>query len=157
VVDQDPRILNFLNLYLSARDYQPILVPSGAEALKQIKTQKPDIAILGDFESERSGNLNLLRGLRTRSNLPVIILSAYGEDQDKIAGIVSGADDYMSKPFNPQELFLRIKAVLRRSDSSISREKSVRAKLDSMMLTDGDTVVKWARYLLYKKEEDTPK
>ncbi len=130
VVDQDPRILNFLNSYLSARDYQPILVPSGAEALKQIKAQKPDIVILGDFESERSGNLNLLRGLRTRSNLPVIILSTCGEDSYKIEGIVSGADDYMSKPFNPVELVLRINAVLRRSGSGL-REESVKAKLDS--------------------------
>jgi len=130
VVDENTKLLSFLDSFLSKKGYQPILVPSGAGALKQIKTQQPDIAIIGDFKPMGSSNLNLLRKLRVSSNLPVIILSTCGEDSYKIEGIVSGADDYMSKPFNPVELVLRINAVLRRSGSGL-REESVKAKLDS--------------------------
>jgi DNA-binding response OmpR family regulator len=157
VADGDPRILTFLNNFLTARGYQPILAPSGVEMLEQIKTRQPDIAVIGDFKTKESSILNLLRGVRASSNLPVIILSAFGKDQHRIDGINLGADDYMSKPFNPTELHARINAVLRRTGSSVSREESVKAKLDSLVLTDADTVKKWARDLLRKKEGDKPK
>jgi len=113
VVDDDPRILNFLRSKLKASGYDALTATDGQEGLEMVHAQEPDLVIL-DLLMPRMGGLDMLKELRTFSALPVIILTAKGEDAERIQGLRLGADDYLPKPFNPDELVARIEAVRRR-------------------------------------------
>lgn len=113
VVDDDERILNFLRSKLRASGYDVLTALDGREGLEQVQGQEPDLVVL-DLLMPRMDGLEMLRELRTFSNVPVIILTAKGEDADRIKGLRLGADDYLPKPFNPDELVARIEAVRRR-------------------------------------------
>lgn len=117
LVDDEVRILNFLKAKLKASGYKVITALNGLEALEQVQNSQPDLVIL-DILMPKMDGLEALKQLRTFSNIPVIVLTAKGEDVDKIKGLSLGADDYMAKPFNPDELLARIKAVLRRFEPS---------------------------------------
>ena len=117
IVDDEVRILNFLKAKLKASGYKVITALNGLEALEQLQNNLPDLVIL-DILMPKMDGLETLKQLRTFSNIPVIVLTAKGEDVDKIKGLGLGADDYMGKPFNPDELIARIKAVLRRFEPS---------------------------------------
>ena len=116
VVDDEVRILNFLKSKLKAAGYETLTTSNGREALEQVQIKEPDLIVLDVVMPVMSG-LETLKELRTFSKVPVIILSAKGADIDKIKGLGLGADDYLPKPFNPDELVARIKAVLRRLES----------------------------------------
>lgn len=116
VVDDEIRILNFLKSKLKAAGYETLTASNGREALDQVQTKKPDLVVL-DVLMPVMGGLEMLNELRTFSKVPVIILSAKGSDVDKIRGLGLGADDYLPKPFNPDELVARINAVMRRLES----------------------------------------
>ena len=113
VVDDEVRILNFLKSKLKASGYEISTACNGREALEQVQTKEPDLIVL-DVVMPTMGGFEMLKELRTFSKVPVIILSAKGADIDKIKGLGLGADDYLPKPFNPDELVARIKAVMRR-------------------------------------------
>lgn len=113
VVEDEPRILNFLRSKLKASGYEVITASNGLEALKQVHCQEPDLIVL-DIVMPKMNGFEMLKELRTFSPVPVIILSAKGGDIDKIKGLGLGADDYLPKPFNPDELVARIEAVRRR-------------------------------------------
>jgi len=113
VVDDDEQILDFLRPKLRGSGYNVLTASNGIEALEQAKTQEPDIMVLDMIMPEKNG-LETLKEIRNFSAMPVIFLSARGADADKIKGLELGADDYLSKPFNPDELIARIKAVRRR-------------------------------------------
>ena len=113
VVDDEVRILHFLRSKLNASGYQVLTAGSGAEALEQVQAQEPDLVVL-DLLMPVMDGFEVLKELRSFSSVPVIILSARGEDADKIKGLGLGADDYLPKPFNPDELVARIEAVRRR-------------------------------------------
>ncbi len=117
LVDDEVRILNFLKAKLKASGYKVVTGINGAEALEQVQNHQPDIVVL-DILMPKMDGLEALKQLRTFSNVPVIILTAKGEDSDKIKGLSLGADDYLAKPFNPDELLARIQAVLRRFEPS---------------------------------------
>lgn len=113
LVDDDPRILKFLELKLKALGYGVLTANSGFEALEQVEAQQPDMVVLDVLMPKKDG-FETLRELRAFSAVPIIILSAKEADTDKVRGLELGADDYLAKPFNPDELVARIEAVRRR-------------------------------------------
>lgn len=112
-VDDEPRIINFLTSKLRASGYQVITATNGVEALEQAQAQQPDLIVL-DVVMPKMDGFETLKELRTFSAVPVIFLSARGTDIDRIKGLGLGADDYLPKPFSPDELVARIDAVRRR-------------------------------------------
>ena len=123
VVDDEERILNFLRSKLKALGYEVLTASNGYEALEQAQAQEPDLVVL-DLLMPRMNGFETLKELRSFSTVPVIILSAKGADTDKIKGLTLGADDYLSKPFNPDELVARIQAVSRRLEPAGKRKIS---------------------------------
>ena len=113
VVDDEQRILNFLSSKLKATGYETLTASNGVEALEQVQAQEPDLVVLDILMPQKDG-FETLKELRTFSPVPVIILSAKGTNTDKVKGLSLGADDYLAKPFSPDELIARIEAVRRR-------------------------------------------
>lgn len=116
VVDDDERIINFLRSKLRASGYEVLMAADGVEGLEQAQAQEPDLIVL-DLLMPRMDGLEMLKELRSFSVVPIIILTAKGADADRIKGLEMGADDYLPKPFNPDELVARIEAVRRRLDT----------------------------------------
>jgi DNA-binding response OmpR family regulator len=121
IVDDEQRILKFLELKLKASGYGVLTANNGFEALEQVEAQEPDMVVLDVLMPKKDG-FETLRELRAFSSVPVIILSAREADADKIRGLELGADDYLAKPFSPDELVARIEAVRRRLESSQDRK-----------------------------------
>jgi len=115
VVDDDVNICELLRLYLVKEGWEVLVSYNGIKAMELFKTENPDFVLL-DIMLPGDDGFTILKNIRTVSNIPVIMLTAKGEVNDKIAGLDIGADDYVCKPFNPKELIARIKAVSRRSD-----------------------------------------
>lgn len=113
VVDDERNIVQLARMYLASEGYSVEAAYDGVEALEKIKAHRPDIVVL-DLMMPKLDGWEVCRRLRKESDLPVIILTARGDDSDKILGLELGADDYVTKPFNPRELVSRVKAVLRR-------------------------------------------
>jgi len=117
VVDDDRDVAQTIKLALKRRNFQVQLAYSGMEALKMLRFYQPDLIIL-DVIMPGIDGFQVCRRLRTNADtadLPIIFLTARGQDDDRIEGLRAGADDYLSKPFNLEELILRVEAVLRRS------------------------------------------
>src|SRR5690606_17945280 len=115
VVDDEPRMIGFIRMNLDLEGYQVLEAHSGLEALEMIRTKLPDLVLLDVMMPDLDG-FETLRMLREFSSVPVIMLTAKGEENDKVYGLDLGADDYITKPFGPRELSSRIKAVLRRAE-----------------------------------------
>jgi len=113
VVDDEERIINFLSAKLKASGYEVLTAPNGVIGLEQVQAQEPDLVVL-DLLMPKMTGMEMLKQLRTFSPIPVIILTAKGADTDRIKGLQLGADDYLPKPFNPDELVARIEAIRRR-------------------------------------------
>ncbi|SMN16640.1 Two-component response regulator [uncultured Candidatus Thioglobus sp.] len=136
VVDDDSEIRHLLKQYLQKAEFQVSVVADGQEMFSILREESFDLIIL-DLMLPGEDGLSLLRRLRADSNTPVIMLTAMGEETDRILGLEMGADDYISKPFNPRELLARIKSVLRRasmSDDSSSNAKTIRAEFSDWVL-----------------------
>jgi two-component system alkaline phosphatase synthesis response regulator PhoP len=116
VVDDAPHIIELATLYLENEGYRVISADDGTQALRQIEAERPALVILDLMLPEMDG-WEVCRQVRASSNLPIIVLTARSDDVDKIVGLELGADDYVTKPFNPRELVARVKAVLRRADA----------------------------------------
>jgi two-component system phosphate regulon response regulator OmpR len=114
IVDDDTKLRDLLTEYLTEYGFQVSALPDGTEILRAIQKTKPDIIIL-DIMMPKKDGLEVLKEIRTDFTVPVIMLTARGEDADRIVGLELGADDYLAKPFNPRELLARMRAVLRRS------------------------------------------
>ena len=117
IADDEPNQLELLSYNLSQSDFEVIRANDGEQALEMIHDHCPDLVIL-DWMMPNMSGIDVCRSLRRRSEtklLPVILLSARGEEGDKTLGLDVGADDYISKPFSPRELISRVKALLRRS------------------------------------------
>jgi DNA-binding response OmpR family regulator len=121
VVDDEERILNFLTTKLKASGYEVLTAGNGVTGLEQVQAQGPDLVVL-DLLMPKMGGLDMLKQLRTFSPVPVIILTAKGADTDRIKGLQLGADDYLPKPFNPDELVARIEAIRRRLEPDERRK-----------------------------------
>ena len=117
IADDEPNQLELLSYNLEQAGFTVMQAKNGQDALEKIEDHAPDLVIL-DWMMPHLSGIELCRLLRSRSDtkmLPVVILSARGEEGDRTLGLDSGADDYMSKPFSPRELVSRVKALLRRS------------------------------------------
>jgi two-component system KDP operon response regulator KdpE len=113
-VDDEKRMVRFIQLNLEQDGFQVITAYNGSQALEQIRTQLPDLILLDIMMPDISG-FEVLKKIREVSTVPVIMLTAKGEEEDRIQGLELGADDYITKPFSPRELVSRIRAVLRRT------------------------------------------
>jgi len=114
VVDDERNILELARMYLEAEGYNVIVARDGKEALAQWRAAKPALMVL-DLMLPQVDGWEVCRRVRAESDLPIIMLTARSDDVDKIVGLELGADDYLTKPFNPRELVARVKAVLRRA------------------------------------------
>jgi len=115
VVDDEKKIVDIIQAYLEKDGYRVIAAYDGASALKEYHSQKPDLLILDLMLPETSG-WDVCRAVRKESEVPIIMLTARDEVTDKIIGLEMGADDYVTKPFDPKELVSRVKAILRRME-----------------------------------------
>lgn len=113
VVDDEERMVRFIRLNLEHDGFQVIEANRGTEALEQVRTKLPDLVLLDVMMPDIDG-FEVLRLIRETSHVPVIMLTAKGEEDDRVRGLESGADDYITKPFSPRELVSRVRAVLRR-------------------------------------------
>ena len=138
IAEDDGDIRGLLRLYLESEGYRVLEAEDGAQALALAREETPDMAIL-DVMMPRLNGYELTRALRKFSDIPILILSAKSQDNDKILGLNLGADDYIAKPFNPVEIVARVKAQLRRS-----------ARKNSAMLTVGDLSLDTASFQLTK-------
>lgn len=113
VCDDDKEIVEAIDIYLTQEGYQVVKAYDGEEAIKILKAQKVDLLVI-DVMMPRLDGIRATLKIREGNNMPIIILSAKSEDADKILGLNVGADDYVTKPFNPLELVARVKSQLRR-------------------------------------------
>ncbi|HTK44087.1 MAG TPA: response regulator transcription factor, partial [Patescibacteria group bacterium] len=118
VVDDERNIVDLLRLYLEQEGYGVIAAADGEQALALHQRHEPDLVIL-DLMLPRRDGFEVCREIRKRGDTPVIMLTARGDDVDAIVGLELGADDYITKPFNPRALVARVKAVLRRADGAV--------------------------------------
>jgi DNA-binding response OmpR family regulator len=123
IVEDEPSIAEVVALYLQRAGYQTRRASDGRIAMSLVEEQIPELAIIDIMLPEIDG-LSLTRWLRDRSNLPIILLTARREEVDRITGLEMGADDYVVKPFSPQELVSRVRAVLRRTGREQSEADS---------------------------------
>ena len=126
VVDDEISIQELIKLYLEKEGFRVESAGSGKEALERIDAVKPSLVVLDIMLPDMNG-LDVCRELRQRTDVPVLMLTARKDDIDKILGLEMGADDYLTKPFNPRELVARIRAVLRRSGSGQRPGKLIEA------------------------------
>jgi two-component system alkaline phosphatase synthesis response regulator PhoP len=117
VVDDEVNIIDLVRLYLERDGFLVEAAEDGAQALEKIRSLSPDLVILDIMLPEIDG-FEVCRRVRNDSDVPIIMLTARDEDIDKIVGLELGADDYLTKPFNPRELAARVKAILRRTERS---------------------------------------
>jgi len=114
VVDDDKKIVDLVTLYLNRSGYEVLAAYDGQQALELARSHRPDLIVL-DLMLPQVDGLDVCRRLRAESAVPIIMLTARKTDADKLTGLDLGADDYVTKPFNPNELVARIRAVLRRT------------------------------------------
>mgnify|MGYP000256507682 CR=1 FL=1 len=125
IIDDDDKLRQVLREYLAEYGHTILELSDGVKAAETVLQQKPDIVLL-DVMMPKMDGFEVLRDIRSVSKTPVIMLTAKGEDSDRIVGLELGADDYIPKPFNPRELLARIRAVLRRvQEQSVEPEKTV--------------------------------
>lgn len=117
VVDDDPELRQLLDEYLSGWGYNVLLASDGAQMREQLASQPVDLVIL-DLMLPGEDGLSLCRSLRVQSELPILMLTASGDEVNRILGLEMGADDYIHKPFIPRELLARVKNILRRAGES---------------------------------------
>lgn len=114
IVDDEKNIVQLTRMYLTNEGYQVEVAYDGREALEKARQSKPSLVVL-DLMLPQIDGLEVCKQIRRESDVPIIMLTARGDDVDRIVGLEVGADDYVSKPFNPRELVARVKAVLRRT------------------------------------------
>jgi len=133
VVDDDPTVGEVVARYLEHAGYAVIVVADGQVALDKALADPPDLVVL-DLMLPGLDGLEVFRRLRARFPVPVVMLTALGDESDRLVGLELGADDYVTKPFSPRELVLRVQSVLRRSNAVLPPSRGG-------VLRDGDLVV----------------
>src|SRR5690242_19284326 len=114
IVEDERNIASFVSMYLKKERYHVEIARDGAEALSKYDSLKPELIVLDLMQPDMDG-LDVCRQIRASSDVPILMLTARDDDVDKIVGLEVGADDYLTKPFNPRELVARIKSILRRA------------------------------------------
>lgn len=126
VVDDEAKLRDLIRVYLEQEGYRVVEAGHGREALYVARVEKPDLIIL-DLMMPEMGGYEFMHAFNKEAQVPVIMLTAKVEDQDKIVGLELGADDYMTKPFNVRELLARVRAVLRRAQKAAIEPDVLRA------------------------------
>lgn len=124
IIDDDNEVRELLGEYLRKNDFHTIALPDGAELIQKLSENTIDLVIL-DIMLPGNDGYELCKIIRTKSDVPIIMLTAVCEDTDKIVGLELGADDYLTKPFNPRELLARIKVNFRRMDNLTQRNEAI--------------------------------
>jgi DNA-binding response OmpR family regulator len=124
VVDDEVRMVRFIRLNLEHDGFQVIEAYNGMQALERMRTNLPDLVLLDVMMPDIDG-FEVLRTIREISQVPVIMLTAKGEEDDRVRGLELGADDYITKPFSPREMVSRVRAVLRRTETTTSTTHSL--------------------------------
>jgi DNA-binding response OmpR family regulator len=146
VVDDDPTVADVVGRYLVRDGHTVECIHDGHEALRRIAEQQPDLVVL-DLMLPGIDGLEVCRRLRERWPIPVVMLTALGDETDRLAGFEIGADDYVTKPFSPRELAMRVRSVLRRSRSAMPADKPEGPRhADQEILTDRDVTVDLAAH-----------
>ena len=141
IIDDDTELCELLQEYLTAEELTSESVNDGVSGLNKIKNGNYDLAILDIMLPEMNG-LDVLKEVRSFSKIPVIMLTAKGDEVDRVVGLELGADDYIPKPFSPRELVARIRAVFRRLDMSANKSKdSYRVELNGVILDSSTKTV----------------
>ena len=146
IVEDESSIASFVALYLKNAGYAVRTVAKGADALDQVSADPPSLTILDLMLPDIDG-IEVCRRIRKTSDVPILMLTARDEDVDKIIGLEVGADDYMTKPFNPRELVARVKSILRRSTPE-------RRQAESAVIRHGDLIVDAGRREVRVGEEE---
>jgi len=144
LVDDDEKLRRLLKEYLEGYQFQVLTLGDGEAVLNSIRKESPEIVVL-DIMLPKKDGLEVLKGIREVSRVPVIMLTAKGEEADRVVGLELGADDYLPKPFSPRELLARIKAVLRRLEPGMkpAGDESERLRVEA-----GNLVLDKARQTL---------
>ena len=147
ICDDDPVVHESLGIYLDNEGYMHHSAYNGTEAIEKQKTEKPDLIVL-DLMMPGMNGIDVCRTIRQTDRVPIIMLTAKGEEIDRILGLELGADDYIVKPFSPREVLARIKAVLRRfeektveNDKSIVRLPQLEVSMDNYQVRIQDKII----------------
>ncbi len=141
VVDDEERMVRFIRLNLEHDGFRVIEAFNGTQAINKVRSNLPDLVLLDIMMPDIDG-FEVLRIIREVSTIPVIMLTAKGEEDDRIHGLELGADDYITKPFSPRELVSRVKAVLRRTETTSGATHGV-IEVDSRLKLDFDRREVW--------------
>ncbi len=150
LIDDDTKLRELVVEYLEEYGYKVETLPSGMEAVQTVQAITPSVVVLDVMMPGKDG-LEVLRDIRGASQVPVIMLTAKGEDTDRIVGLELGADDYMAKPFNPRELLARIKAVLRRYEAMTPADNKQK---NSTTITEGGLTLNLSKQTLLIEGEE---
>lgn len=150
LVDDDAKLRKLLREYLEGYGFHILTLADGLSVVKTIREESPDMIILDIMLPKRDG-LEVLKEIRMEFSVPVIMLTAKGEDADRIVGLELGADDYLPKPFNPRELLARIKAVLRRLPD---RDRSKARRDENMFIEAGGLMLNKAKQTLLIEDKE---
>ncbi len=123
IVEDDKKTASLVALYLEREGFQTVVASDGLQALELVKRHKPAFVIL-DLMLPRLDGWGVCRQIRRTSNVPILMLTARGEEIDRVSGLTLGADDYLAKPFSPRELVARVKAILRRARPETPKGKN---------------------------------
>ncbi len=149
VADDDPQILRLVTRNLQLDGYAVIPVTDGQAALNHIESQTPDLVVL-DVRMPHLDGLLVTQRVRAFSSVPIMLLTALGEDEDKIRGLDLGADDYLTKPFSVEELLARVRAVIRRAQFTAGAQGL------SAATTIGELTIDYAQRLVTKRGQEIP-
>lgn len=153
IADDEPQIREILSIYFKKEGFKVIEAADGAEALVQVQAGKPDIILL-DIMMPVLDGLEVCKQVRKISDIPIIMLTAKDSDDDRILGLEIGADDYISKPFNTREVVARVKAVLRRTNASMSSQNKQVMEYPNLMINLSEyRVVAFGREITFTAKE----
>lgn len=142
IIDDDEELCDLVSEYLTVEGFETTAVHDGETGLKRALSGEFDLAIL-DVMLPKINGFDVLRNLREKSGLPVLMLTARGDDMERIVGLEIGADDYLPKPFNPRELVARLRAVLRRAASEDAEQRPAeKINVDDLELSSSSRSVK---------------
>lgn len=142
IIDDDEELCDLVSEYLTVEGFETTAVHDGETGLRRALSGEFDLAIL-DVMLPKINGFDVLRNLRDKSGMPVLMLTARGDDMERIVGLEIGADDYLSKPFNPRELVARLRAILRRaSTENNNRSPAEKISVDDLELSSSSRSVK---------------
>ncbi len=142
VADDDKEIVELLRIYLHNEGYEVVKAYDGKEALSKLRTTNDIDLLLLDIMMPVMDGMQVVKELRKESQIPIIMLTAKTTDMDKIKGLVAGADDYVTKPFNPLEVMARVKSLLRRTQMHVAEDQPDILEIQSLIINKDSHEVK---------------